>query len=568
METNQPTNMAEGQIASEIQQETGDDDSSSPTTTVSGDGTPADQTTEDQSGNGDDDSRETPKEKEESGGEGSEDSKANDGNNNPDSKVVTEIPAEETSGSKGPENSAAAAAAAAADESSQTTSTTTQPNHDSIANSKGAQILMTRFSTWSKAANEKTQTLIKQAPAFQENAKTLWERAPNISANIPNISANMPAMPRLQAAMRSAKEVMPAGEKIDGESDPVTSTTTTTTTTAPVKSKGLPGMGLFVKQSSVTDSSVGDEEDEISSSSEDSSDFSVKTEEGKTAEDTDGANSSGEQGERPARRGAALAGLSKAFTAHSGVAESVATGFRGRYNSTAATAATPPPKEQEPGSKPSPESQTSLILKSRVGKHMQDILDKLESHEYAMLLGNGMLGVNLKQCYLKNHGVFIDFLVEGGQAQASSVVRAGDLLIKLGDVDLRKGIIMEVPQQIARERRPIVLILASGTKVPIERMNYIDITVAMMHRAREFYNKRGSFSSLPGASPQKEQTDDAENSQKEEKNVEPIDLFGTSDIKSICEAEVPVDESADNFVTPPAPTMALRKEFFDEIAVR
>jgi hypothetical protein len=99
-----------------------------------------------------------------------------------------------------------------------------------------------------------------------------------------------------------------------------------------------------------------------------------------------------------------------------------------------------------------------------------------------MLLGNGMLGVNLKQCYLKQHGVFIDFLVQGGQAKQAkqaAVVKTGDLLVRLGDLDLHKGTIVEILQTIAKSKRPVVLVLATGTHVPLERMHYVVVNIGV-----------------------------------------------------------------------------------------
>jgi hypothetical protein len=317
----------------------------------------------------------------------------------------------------------------------------------------------------------------------------------------------------------------------------------------------------------MTDSSIGDEEDEVSSDGHSTSSEMIESIDADADADADINSGVNPVDTRAVRVGVALskasAAASKASAAASVVAESVATGFRGRYS--ASTEATPPPKAKESGAKPLPESQTSLILKSRAGKHMQDILDKLENHEFAMLLGSGMLGVNLKQCYLKNHGIFIDFLVPGGQAELSGIIRAGDLPVRLGDIDFRKGTILEIPQQISKAKRPVVLILASGTKVSLERMSYIDVAVAMMHRAREFYNKRGSLSILPSASPKRQDPAAAANSDHEGKVQESI---AASDIRSVCDITVPVDDTVDSFVTPPAPTLDIRKEFLEEVPLR
>jgi hypothetical protein len=381
---------------------------------------------------------------------------------------------------------------------------------DSIGNSKGAQILMSRFSSWTHTANEGAQTIWKKS-VIPENAKTLWKQTPNLAS-----------IPRLQKVMGGAAEkAEPVAGKLALSPD---------------------AQALSKQSSSLADSTIGDESDEVSSESDDAK--------GETPTGETDVSSSGEQVDSRIRVGAAL---SKASTAASVVAESVATGFRGRYSGRAAPE-TPPARGAEPTKKTSPESQTDIILKSRVGKHMQEILDSLEGHEFAMLLGTGMLGVNLKQCFLKNHGVFVDFLVPGGQAESSGIVRSGDLLIRLGDGDLRKGTILEIPKAIAKARRPVVLILATGTKLAVEKMNYVDVAIAMMHRAREYYNKRGTLSNLPSASPIKGGNGD--------------DLAAVDEIRSVCDTEVLLDNSADCFVTPPVPTLDIRKEFVDEVVLR
>jgi hypothetical protein len=396
---------------------------------------------------------------------------------------------------------------------------------DTVGNSKGAQILMNRFSSLKQRANQNAHSFWSQKPALQENAKarlenakSLWNQAPTFQTSLR--TSNKPAEKlELDTALESNSKTE--------DKAPVT----------PNKEKEV-----VSRQSSIgTDSSIGEEEDEVSS--------------GGDADDSE--DDSGEQVDPRLRVGVALF---KASAAASVVAESVATGFRGRYTSTKTTATTETPAANKgpESSKPMPESQTSLILKSRVGQHMREILDKLQPQEFAMLLGKGRLGVNLKQCYLKNHGVFVDFLVPGGQAELSTIVRTGDLPVRLGEIDLRKGTILDIPQEIAKARRPVVLILATGSKVTLERMNYIDVAVAMMHRARDYYTKRGSLSNLPSASPKKKQQPDAEGKMEDT----------TSDLKSVSDVQVSVADTIDSFVTPPVPTLDVRKEFWDEVWLR
>ena len=175
--------------------------------------------------------------------------------------------------------------------------------------------------------------------------------------------------------------------------------------------------------------------------------------------------------------------------------DTVASGFRGRYSSGGAPAT--PERNLTVPRQTMTQSQTALIMQSRAATHMQSILDSLEPHEYVMLLGNGMLGVNLKQTYLKHHGVYMDYLVEGGAASMSGVVSVGDNLVKVGDVHVRRGLIANVPQTISAAKRPCVLVFSTGQQVSVERMNYVDVAVGMMHHLRGEANSRRDISSLP-----------------------------------------------------------------------
>lgn len=93
------------------------------------------------------------------------------------------------------------------------------------------------------------------------------------------------------------------------------------------------------------------------------------------------------------------------------VVDSVQT-YRGRYNNANGgnTLATPLPLVKSL-STASSTSQTTRILQSRVKDHVAHLMEGLEHHEYIMLLGNGLLGVNLKATYLQNRGVYVDYLV-------------------------------------------------------------------------------------------------------------------------------------------------------------
>jgi hypothetical protein len=388
---------------------------------------------------------------------------------------------------------------------------------------KGAQILMNRFQSLKERANQNAQILLS-SPALSTNAKAVQERAGTFWKT---------AAPRMET-LRSTLKIVE------------TTATTNTKPTATVEEAETKAKATEDKASDVPASakevqpnefSLQDgNEDRSQSDSVDSDDADTESNEGGTSD--------------AATRLLVGRAFTKASLAASVAYESVlATSFRGRYN----TNMVPANKlgETVTDTRPMPDSQLDIILKSRVGQHMQEILEKLEPYEYAMLLGRGMLGVNLKQCYLKNHGVFIDFLVPGGQAESSGVVRSGDLPVRLGDLDLRKGTILDIPLEISKARRPIVLTLATGTKVELERMNFIDVAVAMMHRARDFYTKRGTLSNLPSASPSRG-----------------TDKGDSLDIKSVSDVKVPPADTIDSFLTPPAPNLDIRREFVDEVPLR
>jgi len=239
-------------------------------------------------------------------------------------------------------------------------------------------------------------------------------------------------------------------------------------------------------------SDVSDVSGQISASSSGGSSLSQGNEESvKTKEKHAAVAETTEEEYKETQRRTAVA----VKVAASSVVDTVASGFRGRYSG--GTAPTPEPAK-ETKQQVMTQSQTALIMQSRAKAHMQSILDSLEPQEYVMLLGNGMLGVNLKQAYLKNNGVYIDFLVEGGSAELSGVVCVGDNLMKVGDVDVfRRGLILNVPQTIAAAKRPVVLVLSTGQQISLERMNYIDVAVGMLHIIREEKNGRRDIASLP-----------------------------------------------------------------------
>jgi hypothetical protein len=438
----------------------------------------------------------------------------------------TSVPAEEESAAT--ETAAAANGnftVAAPSQQNQTTLEDSSTKSDiSMSNSKGAQILMNRFSSWKESTKQNAQEIWKeQGPTIHENAKRVWKQAPSI---------------------RRFPPIPPTGNINNTAEDEEAKNFVNMTSASPEKREATAR-----QESEGTTSSVGDEEDEVSSNG------NYKSEEEVLSEGTEDilsldVNVGAALTKASVAASKASKAASKASAAATVVAESVATNFRGRYTSNTSKSADTQNENAgtEHPSKTLPESQTELILKSRVGEHMQEILDKLEPHQFAMLLGRGMLGVNLKQCYLKNHGVFIDFLVTGGQAEASRIVRSGDLLVTLGETDLRKQTIVQIPQEISKVRRPSVLIFGQGTPVALERMNYLDIVVAMIHRARYLSLKKGGIANLTATTSEIEESKDSD--------------------AAICENPVPVDDTSHNYATPPAPTLELRKEFVDEVTLR
>jgi len=108
------------------------------------------------------------------------------------------------------------------------------------------------------------------------------------------------------------------------------------------------------------------------------------------------------------------------------------------------------------------------------GPEMDALMATLKPDQYPMLLGRGMLGVNLRQTYgqdqngsggLGSCGVYVDYVVPRGNADRSGVVRVGDRLVKVGEDSVVRGTIGDVPQRIAAMKRPGVLVLASGKEL-------------------------------------------------------------------------------------------------------
>ena len=461
------------------------------------------------------------------------------------------------------------------DSGSESSSSDNDSNQNSNSKSSmGAQILKNRFSTWRKTASEK---LTSQAPALQENAKENAKKAQEYAQRVLMNNSLSSVMPSIGLSSRFSTSQKPKSEVV-GEADAGSNAETTSNVNDDIDK--CDGTTDKATESDNQDSESPKSLRSTSSLLDDDDDDDDESTIGDEPEMKSPTSAIGKVFTAPESRERVRAVFSRAST----TAESVATSFRGRYTQDSSAKNVADDKNlsnSEPKKPTAEESQMALILKSRAGEYMQEILDKLEPHEFAMLLGRGMLGVNLKQCYLKNHGIFVDFLVDGGQAAQSGLIRSGDLMVCLGDSDFRKGTIKTVPLEIAKAKRPSVLVLATGTKVSsIERVNFVDVAVAMMHRARKYYEERGTYSILPSArknanintdnSECKEEKSDpasphAIQSEKEEKNDPPSP---SATPKSVSDTTIDECDNVEAYASPPWPGLAVRKEFLDETALR
>ena len=115
----------------------------------------------------------------------------------------------------------------------------------------------------------------------------------------------------------------------------------------------------------------------------------------------------------------------------------------------------------------------------------------LPQNTYEMLLGRGMLGVNLKPTFLPNNGVFVDFLVPNHTADLSGVVQIGDVVLDVGGTNVEKGTVHSVPNVIANANpRPVPLtfglygVVSEG--IPIF---HIDVLIALVYRMQPEYEE-------------------------------------------------------------------------------
>jgi len=268
-----------------------------------------------------------------------------------------------------------------------------------------------------------------------------------------------------------------------------------------------------------------------------------------------------------------------------GTIDSVVPGFRGRYAVGVDENGQTPIKSNMPSSPTTAarESQTALILKSRAASHLQDILNSLEPFQYVLLLGSGRLQVNLKNPLLsKQQGTYVDFLVPGGAADKSGVVSVGDSIIKVGEQDVRRHTIADVPSIIAEAKRPVVLVLTTGVELDVERITYLDLAAAMMHQIRAQDEKQKQVM-IASARKHKEPTDTSEEAKetegeekeagsntedtpkeqsateesKEEQSQEQPKEADTPDVEpSFDDIVIPVIRSIEDYASPPHPPLA------------
>ncbi|CAB9516070.1 DENN [Seminavis robusta] len=426
-------------------------------------------------------------------------------------------------------------------------------------NNKGAQILMSRFSTWRQKANENATVLWKQAKEAQATAAA-------------NNQGPLAALRQVSSvAVGNATEngtTTSSGNSNDDQKMPAEEADNST-------GGGFINMEENTNDNTTTRNSTNDDNNDEEDPEEK---HHNDEEEAETSHSTPRTIPN-----LPTRREL----RSRAQAVASGVAESLdsyyATGFRGRYagnnNDPTNKPATPSASSHEAAK----ESQTSLILKSRAAGHLQEILASLEPFQYVLLLGAGRLQVNLKNPYVKHQGTYVDFLVSGGAADKSGVVAVGDSIVKVGPQDVRKHTIADVPSIIAHAKRPVVLVLTTGVEMDVDRITYLDLAVAMMHRmrAKDMKQKREMIASAhknqePKEEPQESapNADDTSspNTEEEEGDDNPTttqpdveepkeEEFEEHDEQVYDDIKIPVVRTAEGYTSPPLPPLAASKAY-------
>lgn len=408
------------------------------------------------------------------------------------------------------------------------TPTKTEEAPTTRPSSKGAQILMNRFSAWRKNTNR----------TLSRNAETLLNSP--VGQSLSNQARSSLFSQNSRGSETAKESEKPSSSKDMGDNNVSASSSS---------SSSLEEEGSATSSDSSNNTSSPDDVDSTEHATNDQDNYSFETTPRSSLED-----SSIMTDETPSERQQRVAGAALVVqAAASGIVDSVASGFRGRY--AAGTEPDTTPKRKGRSVVNMTESQTSLIMKSRAATHMQSILDALEPHEYVMLLGKGMLGVNLRQTYLKNNGVYMDYFLPGGAAETSGVVFPGDVLIKVGDTDVRRGTIHDVPETIAASRRPVVLVFSNGMDMEFSHINYIDVAVAMMHKIRE-ESKHLAIASMPlhaenieESSEEVDETDDGDD--KSSKDDTAVEQGTTEPTKQIPDVEIPMHSFIDSNVMSP-----------------
>jgi hypothetical protein len=355
-----------------------------------------------------------------------------------------------------------------------------------LQETKGAKILLSRFSSWRKKANE---AVVQNVQAFSQTelAQQLKTRAEVVKTQASVVKT------RAEVAFRNSvvSEVSTDGQKA-GSKEGVSASSSKTPQQVPEQNQEPKegAQSINAAPASSNDTSVAEPKaasPEVEAPFSDD-DVGVASDGGATSSaDDDSEYCTTDYTDSLSADATGLRAAAAALyvrTAASVITDSVSSGFRGRYGDESESA---PANKLE-----TQQSQTAKILSSRAAEHMQSIIDTLdESHEYVMLLGSGRLGVNLRQTYLKNHGVYVDFLVEGGAAYNSKVVYAGDVIQKVGNVSVARGTILNVPKIVADSKRPAILVFSTGQKVESWKVNYIDLAIAMMHEIKDEESRRG-----------------------------------------------------------------------------
>ena len=322
-----------------------------------------------------------------------------------------------------------------------------------VGQGPGAQILMNRFSHWRQKANENATVLWQQAKEVQEKAAAT-NQGP------------------LAVLRQAAAGVAPNNNNNNNNAH---------------------GNNSSSSQQKMKNRSLADEESNSRGSSVGSSEEEEEESEGSYDDDQDGVPPASTRSlPNLPTRDEMRSRVSNLASVARKTAENNAGGFIGRYANAATTIPETPPRTMtgQDGRPLSPhsvakESQTSLILKSRAAGHLQEMLNSLEPYQYVLLLGAGRLAVNLKDPYDSKHqGTYVDFLVRGGAADRSGVVAVGDQVVKVGSQNVTKQTILEVPNTIAQAKRPVVLVMTTGVELDVDRINYVDVAVAMMHQIR------------------------------------------------------------------------------------